>query len=98
MIPFFQAGNGYLIMIDTDAIKPFFFLDDMVYRDQGLGREFFIILREIDSRERDLKGLADVQRLGHGEMVERGNLLRVCIIQPADTIPVLSCHHRMFEV
>jgi len=30
IIPFFQAGHRHFIMIDTDPVKPFLILDDMI--------------------------------------------------------------------
>ena len=40
VVPLFEAGDRNLIVVDADAIQPFFILRDMEKRDQGLSRGF----------------------------------------------------------
>ena len=98
IVPFFQRRDRNFVMIDADAIHPFLFLRDVVYRDKGLGRGLLHVLGKIDSCKRDLEDLADRQRLGQGHMIEGGQFLWAYIVQPADAIPILFGYHGMFEI
>ena len=98
IIPFFDAGYGYLIVVYTYTIHPFFFLRDVIDRDQGFARRFYAVLREIDSGERDVDDLTDNERLAEGDMIIGRKLFGTDIIQPSYTIPVLLRDDGMFQV
>lgn len=98
LVPFFEAGDGNLVMVDADTIQPFLILGDVQDRNQGLARRLVAVLRKIRSGKRYLQQLADHQRLGKGRMIEWGELFGIDIVHPADAIPVLFCDDGVLQV
>ena len=98
LIPFFQAGDGDLVVVYADAIQPFFFLGDMEQGDERLGRCLHPVLREIGGGKRYLNDLTDRERLGERHVIKKPELFGGDVIQAAETIPVFLYNYGMFQV
>ena len=98
IVPLFKAGYRNLIVVDADAIQPFFILGNMDDRDQGLSRRFLPVLRKVGRGKRYLQQLTDHQRLRKRGMIEGRERLWIDIEHSANAVPVLLCDDGMFQV
>jgi hypothetical protein len=98
VVPLLKAGDRNLIVVDADAIQPFFILGNMDDRDQGLSRRFLPVLRKVGRGKRYLQQLTDHQRLRKSGVVEGRERFRIDIEHSPDAIPVLFCNDGVFQV